>query len=323
MAEAAYYDRMSQASALSDKTRIIWHIPTQVGQADLDNLRDLDFNDHILDVGAGSGELAEIIANATGATVHAVESDPDALALLRKRKPANGDIIIHEMTISDFFARTSYHEYFAAVVFSSVLHEIWSDAALCAQRNDRDYGRPVDIARAEQYAWDTWDSIIQAAEDGLMCGGRIIVRDGVKPEYPYQFTQLTALNGRAGELLGAYAQLAPHSTQSLKRDPDNALIYTGTAQAVAEAVLTLNWAIINPDGFEREVRERYMLHSRENGIRQIIGNRPLHILTSEAYVQDEYKQVLDHFVIHGMDERGDVIEWFPYTNAVWVFEKRI
>ena len=221
------------ASSIGDKARILdWVLPG-----------------HAVDVGAGGGELAEVLAGR--AEVTAIDASPDSLARLLARDSFH---VVDATVGADTAPLAPVAD---TVVFSSILHEVYSYSP------DR-FGaghRALDQAVAT-----------------LRPGGNLIIRDGVMPDNPEAPARFRAPDDA---LVREYLALTPHRELQLTYRRG---WWEGTRHAVAEAALTLTWG---RDALPREAMERYQLVSDYTPLLVARGLTMLHAstVTQPGYVE--------------------------------------
>lgn len=244
--EDRYFRRM--ASSIGDKARMMAWV--RAG--------------HVVDIGAGGGELSRVLVQHPELRVTAVDSSKDALKRLARidgvdafRGRFGGD-----MPLLDEPADT--------VIASAVMHEVFS------------YGS----------GWSSVRAAIGEARLMLRPGGRFIVRDGVMPpdfDAPARFVAPDAA------LVRRYLDLSPHECTSLQQD---GAWWTGSRHAVSEALLTLTWG---GESLPREALERYELATLESYPAEVVplGFRLVH---AESYVQPGYERALAHYRVESLGE---------------------
>ncbi|TPW73007.1 methyltransferase domain-containing protein [Schumannella sp. 10F1B-5-1] len=279
--EPRYFVRM--ASALGDKARILPHVRPG----------------HVVDAGAGGGELAGMLAQLPDVTVTALDLAEESLARLRasagvagfegssKGSPTGGArfAVRRRELGADTDPLTSKPA--STIVFSAVLHEVFS------------------------YARDPWAALERAlvqARATLAPGGVVIVRDGVMPERPGEPAELL---GRDHELLERYLALSPFAETRL--EPVRPGVWAGTRHAVSEALCTLTWGA---DSLPREALERFQLATLD-GYAELLERAGLHVVHREATTQPGYRE---HLRAAGWRASGPDGDWFPPTTGLWVAE---
>lgn len=251
---------------------------TRMGQALGDKSRLLQWvlPGHVIDVGAGGGEFSAHLAR-NGHPVTAIDSHPDSLRRLAQIPGVDA-------VAGTFGGHIPPVELANTVIASSVFHEVYS------------YGRGLSSVTAA----------VQQTHDLLRPGGRLIIRDGVKPVHPQAPARFHAPDV---ELVEEYLRLTPHPELSLARDGE---WFHGTRHAVSEALLTITWGT---DSLHREAQERYELATLA-GYHSLIEPHGFSLIHRESYAQPGYVTALSAFQIDSLGE-----PWFPPTNAIWVFDR--
>lgn len=285
--EPQYFQRMN--SALEDKL------------AALDPIAHLITPDtRVADMGAGSGALAQAIADRFGATVYAFDNNPHAVARMQG---------LSVEVVEGSFADLSRYEPFDIVLCSSVLHEVYS------------YGGDNEVDRA-----DAWIEAVSHALKALTPQGHLVIRDGVAANNMYASATLHAHTDEDYALLKRYAAKMVSVDQrrmlTLRDEHKDAL---GTVLAVSEALLTLNWISATDTDevqFERESYERYALSSHGyyseevQNLAQHMGMNLREVFHS-VYTQPGY--------IEHLSERFSMFQsgtlHFPPTNMTLIFTK--
>ena len=247
----------------------------------------------VLDVGAGGGELTAAIA-AAGFRASALDAAPDAITRL------NALGVLHE--VRQGYAEqvpTLFEDQFDSIVVSALMHEVYS------------YGTsPTEATVA--VGVDAVAITLARFGAALREHGRLIVRDGVMPDQPLESATVAGLSPADVEAVHEYLRLSPHPLLRALRLQGHSL--TGTRHAVAEFLCTLTWGI---ETFPREALERYQLFTL-TGYGAYAADLGFDLLHSEAVTQPGYVDALAHLRV-----TSDGRPWFPATNALWVFEKRV
>lgn len=246
----------------------------------------------ILDIGAGGGELAAKIATLPDVEqVIALDDSADAVAHLKEI-----DGITVQAGAANQLAELGLRD-LDGIVMSSVLHEI-------ASYNPRgpEHGRQAALINL---------AIVGGA---LAIGGVLVIRDFVTPANAGRTLTLVTPGSEGDELLQAYLERVPvPELASLTASGPHT--FTGTALAVTEALLTVNWG---PESLPRETQEQYCQFELDelplSILRMGLG---LSLVHREAWVQPGYRDHLAEWT--ALEEDGT--PWFPDTKAIWVFEK--
>lgn len=286
-------------AALEDKQRLAqWLIPGTVAA-----------------IGAGDGVVAAHYASLPDtSTVYALEQNINQLPKLHALHSLD---VLHGGTerLAEIagLSTSAIHGYSAGepdgtenpsnllnnIVFCAQLHQIYSRS-----------GRYVAVHKA-----------IDDAVAALAPGGRLIIRDGVAPDAPQRIAKLTAPHLAATYLVRDYAALSPFCTDiSIQRSSQSQLEWVGTRAVLAEALLSVNWGA---EALVYESQTKYQLATFDNYPGSILRTaenkpRPLQLIHAESYTQPGY---LDHLKSWTLSDTSTGDQWFPDTNAIWVFEK--
>ncbi|MBC9927251.1 methyltransferase [Leucobacter sp. cx-169] len=236
----------------------------------------------VADIGAGGGDLSLALGGLDDVhTVFALDDSDDALELLTDVPGVTA-------------VRGSFGEALEAlpggqvdtIVCSSVMHEVYS------------YGG----------GWAAIDLALESAWAALRPGGRLVIRDGVMPEAQGCPVRMWTPDN---DLAREYAALTPHPELQIIEDADG--WWVGSAHAIAEALLTLTWG---RGSLAREAQERYQL-ATESEYRLMVEPHGFTQIHSESYTLPGYRDHLRQYRVESAQDPN----WFPLTNAVWVFEK--
>lgn len=246
----------------------------------------------VLDIDAGGGELAaRISALPDVEEVIALDDADDAVAHLNEI-----DGITVRSGTADQLAELGLQD-LDGIVMSSVLHEI-------ASYNPRgpEHGRRAALANL---------AIVGAA---LAPGGVLIIRDFVTPVDADRAMTLVTPGTEGDELLRAYLEQVPLPVLAALTSI-GLHSFTGTALAVTEALLTVNWGA---ESLPRETREQYCQFELDELPRAVLNmSLGLTLVHREAWVQPGYQEHLAGWTV--LEEDGT--PWFPETKAIWVFKK--
>lgn len=272
-----YFDRMMKS--MGDKSRLIEHIPEDT--------------QHIVDVGGADGSFAKILSNFFP-KVTVLDASPESC----ERSRANG------VTAVEAYA-DEMDQHFGAgevdvIIASSVIHEIFS------------YGhgkfQPGRIANVIAF--------FRAAAQVLPTGGRLLVRDGIRPIETYCSLRMEKDFDKVFKFVAESPFAAPANTDRtirLATDEYRRTIY-GDMASLWEFIMTYTWG---DDSWEREIKEYYGVFTKDemSGLANAEGFSTVHF---EAYIQDGYPEHLPH--VKFFNSLGEDYG-FPLTNAIWVFER--
>lgn len=251
--EMNYYVRMD--AAVDDKQKM------------LDFIKD---GNHVLDVGAGSGCVSRMVLERfPHATVVAIDNSGTAFPQL--------EMLENQYDGRLTAVRTGFFPFdgdkFDVVIFSSVLHELFS-YTFCN-------GRRFNFATVE-------DALAKAAEM-LKPGGRIIIRDGVAPSHNHRVL-VQYLDDEMRELADMYEkQFKGFDLKIVHTEHGDVM----PRRSAMELLYTITWG---KKSFSREVQEWYGYYSLEDWKRQSVslmtkyGVQLTHI---EKYLQQGYADHLE------------------------------
>lgn len=276
--EDRYFDRMAQAA--DEKTALIPHLAPGT----------------VADIGAGGGELtARIAADPRITGTWAIDNSLDALRRLARSTAFD--------TIHGGTERLAEIGPVDNVVFSSVLHEIYSYAPLRLP-----FGPEGSRRRALVRA-------LQHAISALPPGGRLLIRDFVLPKDPEGPAWLVTPGDEADGMLYDYLERTPFPDLRVLDEVDEH-VFAGTRRTVSEALLTLNWG---PGSLPWESLVRYGLADLDGYAAIVLGlGDELELVDASSEVQPGYVEHLTGWSC--LDAQGSA--WFPDTKALWVFQKK-
>lgn len=242
----------------------------------------------VLDAGCGGGELTLQMLNNWGLDAYGIDlsliSYENFIAKGIKDRFIHGNLL--DMSI--YFNK----EEFDTIIFSSVLHEIYS-------YNGFHLG---DI-----------DNTLENALKALKTGGRIIIRDGVKSaRYGYRRVKFKNKNDilflteycRRFKGRNIWYKIIDNEYFEMKTDDMMEFLYT----------YTWGW-----ESFDREVQEQYGVHTLEK-YEMIARRMGAKIIHSEEYLQQGYVDSLSE-KIEIYDEDMNPVD-LPSSNMILVIEKQ-
>ena len=294
--EREYYTRM--AAGASDKAKLLAFLPK---------------TGHVLDVGAGGGDLSALILDqCPGLAVTALDNDEASLARLRAmQKEYPGRFRVVNTRFPSEECRKELDGYrFDAVIFCSVLHEIFS------------YPGPT----GETFSEDNVFAAVHLAADFLKPGGVLLIRDGVR-------------SGRSSSVIvrykdEAFRALAKRFETEFQGFPVE-IIHASFGDVMpydtmVELLYTCTWG---EQSFPREVQEWYSfapLDQWERWAKLWFFSCRLQLIHSEKYLQPGYTEALADKVIvlgrmrpddgTGTTQKPKILK-FPASNSIIVFQK--
>lgn len=305
--ETQYYERMD--AALADKARIVPLLAPKGAASP----------QAVIELGSGSGKLAALVADQTGAQVFAVEPEDTAYEQLLMRTldlRHNGGGIYPLKADADALAEVVPPQSMDAAIACSVLHEVYSYA-------------PGGLF-VKQAAWER---TVASLASSLRPGGRLVIRDGVLPADPLDGAMLVLRQEGDFRLMHEYIDIVGSrelASGRLLTETHVPGVWEGTARAVAEAALTLNWMNADETGSDhllREASETYMLGTLDGYAERVVAAAAaagvqLRLVSSQAYAQDGYVRHMDErFGMSRRNDRSHLEPWIPDTNALWAFER--
>lgn len=281
---AQYFDRM--ASSLGDKMRLIEELQKSAG--DIAGLR-------VLEVGAGGGELTEVLSH-MGAVVTVIDNHPDSVRRLDEKFKHDANVTSVEWNALNV---RNLPGTFDAVICSSVIHEIFS------------YGND-DFT---PYHPGSVPSFVEQVTHLLSDGGVLLIRDGIKPADSEVVNAVHLRKKESVDLLAQYMTMAPFVQSDLLQlevvsDGNEGAFVGGNRQALMEAVYTITWGGV---GLERESQELYGVYSLTEYCDLLQGNG-FRVTDAYSYLQPGYPANLEPDI----QLVGDA-EWFD-SNAIIVAE---
>lgn len=261
--DEVYFARMR--SALGDKSRIVDFVKPGT----------------VLDVGAGGGELSEVIRQA-GNEVFDLDGSSEAIKHIQEDFPK-----IHALLGLTENARELFSdETFDTIVCSSVLHEVYS------------YGNTNGNKMSLETVIETLNDFFKL----LKPGGVLIIRDGVMPTQWDKDVIVRLKTQDAIDFLEMYREKAPFysETRQIRKVSLSELspgVYKGNLASAMEFLYTLTWGW---NSAPRETQELYGIFTEEGYCRtlEMLGFEVEH---SEQYLQSGYPEhlnpvadILDH-----------------------------
>lgn len=275
--DTRYFDRM--ASSLGDKRQIL----------------ELVKSGRVLDVGAGGGDLSEVLRLA-GNEVWAVDGSEAAIERMNERYP---EVNTTHALVADLLDHYEV-ESFDSIVCSSILHEVFS------------------------YSETPFASVVDAMivfKKLLKPSGRLVIRDGVMPTDWLAPTQIRFKSDDVTDFLAMYEVDCPFydvdgsGYQDVYLERVGVDLLAGTRASVMEFLYTYTWGW---GSAEREVQELYGIMTEEQYV-DLLGSFDFKVLSADQYLQPGYPENLKK-VVDILDDEGNQIE-FPSSNMVIVAEK--
>lgn len=283
-----YYSRMD--SSQDDKSKILQFVKE---------------GDTILDVGAGSGVITNLLLSKNGTKVCSVDTCDSAIEHLRGLEESNpGRVSVKKAD----FLEIDDGEKFDVVVFSAILHEIFSYTEY----------------NGEKFNFAIIDHALKKAASLLALGGRIIVRDGIMPTSNRR-VMLQYIDPEMKELADRYIEEFRGFDLKVVRTEYGDVMPNRSA---AELMFTITWG---RESFPREVQEWFGYYSAKDWKRQeqrLMATHCVSMIHFEEYLQPGYEEHLKDKVkllsAPKFNRAGDVVfkpTTFPNTNCLVVFHK--
>jgi len=256
----------------------------------------------VLDVEAGGGDLAEAI-RLQGNTVYTLDGSYQAIKHMNDNYPHVKTVEAYTGEIESIFEP----ETFDTIICSSILHEVYS-------------------YNSREEKMDEIESTLKSFHNLLKPGGKLLIRDGVKPDNWAQEASIKFANNKVAEdgmkFFDLYSEISPfYSSGKIAKnnavhfDKTSLTILKGNMQSVMEFLYTYTWGWA---GAERETQELYgiMTEKEYNNLLSVYG---FHVSQSFQYIQQGYIDNLNHLV-KIVDETGRTVA-FPSSNMMIVSEK--
>lgn len=255
----------------------------------------------VLDVGSGGGVLLDALETRfPDKTVTGTDISQNVIDVLKRKKAEEGkkwNAVVHN------FVEGPYAEPVDNIIFSSILHEIYSYTDLGEGKFDP---RSLQIALKNAFA-------------SLNPGGRIIIRDGVKTEGPGKLL----IHFKTEEGMDFFKQFVHdfHGMDSLSEaekveriDPERKEVLTDINFG-REFLYTYTWG---RESFAHESQECFGYYTPEE-YRRVMEGLGMQIVTLRAFLEPGYEEHLSPLV-DITDENGEPVP-FPNSNIIIVAEK--
>ncbi len=249
----------------------------------------------IVDVGSGGGVLLDLLEEKyPDKTVIGTDISDNVLQVLGKKKKEEG----HAWTVRRHnFAEEPFAEKVDAIIFSSILHEIFS-------YTETENGR---------FEISTVKTALENAYRSLRPGGRIIIRDGVKSKVDGSTIEITFKDPEGMEFFKNYVR----DFEGLKDIEDKKIEIFESEQRVRadanfarEFLYTYTWG---KQSYAHEVQEQFGYFTIEE-FRDFFEGIGARILRCDAFLEPGYVSHLSPKVNLTPDE-------FPNSNCIVIVEK--
>jgi SAM-dependent methyltransferase len=264
-------------------------------RTDKERMLDLVRPGRIVEVGPGGGVVLDLLeARFPSSEIVGVDLSREVIAALDQRARAGGR---HWRVVNGAAEQLpELVDRVDTVVFCSILHEVYS------------YTVP-------RFELDSVARVIRAAYAALVPGGRIVIRDGVRPPAATRRIRFIAPDARPTfDVYVAQFEGRPIAVREL----GDGRVELACADAM-EFLYTYTWG---PASFPYEVRELYGILEYADYVRHLLGWCPGAIavpLAVTSYLQPGYRAGLAG-KIELTDERDTAVE-LPDSNCLIVIEK--
>lgn len=268
-----YYERM--ANSLGDKKRLLpFVLPGTV-----------------LDIGSGGGELGFAIQSLVP-DVHVLGIDP--------YPHPDSKIPVFESyadEVDHCLSAIPANMPLQTIVACSILHEVFSYG-----NRDSVIGRYESIERT-----------LLAFYNALPAGGRVLIRDGIKPHNAAQQGLMVFSNTDDDEWVSRFIESSPFSQDGYDRkvafNQVGPGFWEGDIGSLVEFAFTVTWG---PTSFPRESQEFYTAIGYDD-ITRMANNVGFSVEHHESYTQPGYQTHLIDRITFNFD--------FPASNAIYVLQK--
>jgi len=266
-----------------------------------DSIIDYVIGDIVVDVGSGGGILLDRLEkkypDKTIIGTDIAANIIDTLELKKGKEGHNWNVCIHN------FVDNGFHEKVDNIIFSSILHEIFS------------------FTKGEKGHFDinSVKKALKNAYNSLKNGGRIIIRDGIKTEGNSNrtiiFKEVAGMDFFKN-YLHDFKGLKELSLEEkvVKLDEEN-LTVTGNINFIREFMYTYTWGI---ESYAHEVQEQfgYFTLTEYQAFFASLGAK---VLVAQELLEPGYPEHLNKLLTL-LDENDAEVE-FPPSNCIIVVEK--
>ena len=267
-----------------------------------DSIIDYVSGEKIVDVGSGGGILLDRLEERyPDKIIYGTDISSNVIDTLEQKKSKEGhgwSVRVHN------FVDTVFDEKVDDVIFSSILHEIYS-------YTETEKGR-FDIQSVKD--------AIRNAYNSLESGGRIIIRDGIKTD-SRELRTVTFKSPSGMEFFNNYFK----DFKGLKELSDDekvteinekALSVTGDINFIREFMYTYTWG---NESYAHEVQEQFGYFTLAEYI-EFMEELGAKIITAREFLEAGYPDNLNNYLTL-TDEEGNETE-FPNSNCIIVVEKQ-
>ena len=256
----------------------------------------------VVDVGSGGGIMLDLLEEKyPDKKIIGTDISTNVIEALEKKKSEEGH---HWQVVKHNFVEGHFGEKVDTVIFSSILHEVYS-------YTETENGR-FDI--------ETVRLALKNAYDSLKSGGRIVIRDGVKTPASDKLMKVSFKNKAGLSFFQNYAQ----DFKGLPDVKDNRptcinteeLYAVGDVNFMREFLYTYTWG---NESYSHEVQEQFGYFTLEEykAFFEEIGAK---IIEAREFLEPGYEEHLSELVSLSDAESG-CKEHFPNSNCIIVVEK--
>ncbi|GAS81281.1 class I SAM-dependent methyltransferase [Paenibacillus amylolyticus] len=256
----------------------------------------------VLDIGPGGGILLDLIEQEKPEVEPiGIDISANVIEALERKKQREG----HRWQVmkGDALQLEQYVEpgTVDTVIFSSILHELYSYIELDGRR----------------FNSDTVVAALRSSFRVLSPGGRILIRDGIMSEPEAQKRRISFLEADGMRWLERYAEDFQGRAIEYERVSDNEVVLP--INDAMEFLYTYTWG---EEAYVHEIQEQFGIFTPtayENCIREALGEQA-EIITFEHFLQEGYTEALGDRVIF-MNEDGEPVP-LPDSTCLIVIEKK-
>ena len=256
----------------------------------------------VVDVGSGGGILLDRLEKkypdkeiiGTDISTNVIET----LNLKKSREGHSWNVRVHN------FVENTFDEKVGSIIFSSILHEIYS------------------YTEGEEGCFDikSVKTALKNAYESLDEGGRIVIRDGIKTEGNYK-RRIVFKDGSGLDFFKNYVSdfkgLKDLSEEEKVSEIDEAnLSVCGDVNFIREFMYTYTWG---SESYAHEVREQfgYFTLKEYTAFFEEIGAK---VIAAKEFLEPGYPANLNNYLTL-LDEDGNETE-YPFSNCIIVVEKQ-